>query len=659
MTAKTKPVTSTSFAAIAAGNEGGFGMIPTGPPPASAIKMSVGSNNLPLKHNAPPSSGQNKKKEDLSNLVPPLMPVATVGNGSMEGKDYSPFKTFKVPGAFGNWGSEQKMDQHQGGFKGFAAPSSSSSNLDDQLAKAPGYRQSGGSPNSSLASWNTAPPMVSSGLQPIVGPPSSIHLPPPASSAPGYKKTVTQTVTSVTQQVGVSESSGQLYSTQERCNSAPGTPVSPLVPAPIGPPCGSNHVNSTGPGDRVVKNNGSPGSEPEWFRGPSGLGNTLRSMTPDGDLDRGWGGPLRNDELESSRRHGTGSYGHNSPAKAPGAPIPDLFGRTGNAVHSKVDPTTGLATESLLSAATQLSNLSVNNYDMMVTTTTPPSIPLPSASLAPGIPLPEQAQPPQMPGPPGCPPSIPSSFNRFGLGAGGPRFTAPTQATTAIFSQPPAMSVQSSQMPKGLNPNAPDFNRGGLYNSFRGAAPHRLQPGPIPPQPPKAGNAFGYNIGAGVIGNNFGQVGQGVGNNFQNILTNQGINAYLSTLNLGGNNLNPPPIGHGDHMRDPMSGLAGLADLNLGGRTLSEITDMLGPDAVLGYNPVNNINEMEPKFSSRPIGAERQRTGPSPIGQLGHSIAPGGGLGPVQSRKVDPFGVWDLPPSYSDNLSTANLTNDS
>merc|ERR1712121_600009 len=44
MTAKTgKPVTSTSFAAIAAGNDN-FGMIPTGPPPASAMKTSTSSN---------------------------------------------------------------------------------------------------------------------------------------------------------------------------------------------------------------------------------------------------------------------------------------------------------------------------------------------------------------------------------------------------------------------------------------------------------------------------------------------------------------------------------------------------------------------------------------------------------------------------------------
>merc|ERR1719270_69458 len=113
----------------------------------------------------------------------------------------------------------------------------------------------------------------------------------------------------------------------------------------------------------------------------------MRSITPDGDL--GWG-VLRTDDLEpGARRHGTGSYGHNSPAKAPGAPLPDLFGR---GMNNKVDPTTGLATENLLSAAAQLSSLS-NNYDLL--TSTPCSMPV---TMAPGIPLPDN----------------PTSFSGFG-----------------------------------------------------------------------------------------------------------------------------------------------------------------------------------------------------------------------------------------------------
>jgi len=663
MTAKTKPVTSTSFAAIAAGNEGGFGMIPTGPPPASAIKASTSGTNTQAKLNsgAMQVSSHSKKKEDNNMSVPPLMPVSSASNNSsLDSKDYSPFKTFnKTPGGFGNWGAGDQKSEQYNQFKGFTVTCTSSVQAnEDQLSKAPGYRQAGGSPISSVgsvSSWSAQQVVTTN--QGVVAPSNQAP-----NAAPGYKKTNPPVMTSVNQQQQSTDPS-QLYPTQERCNSAPGTPVSPLIPSPIAPPSGSSQTGSGGggPGDRGMKTNSSPGSEPDWFRGPGGaIGSGLRSMTPDADLDRGWGGVLgREEHLDTARRQGTGSYGHNSPAKAPGAPIPDLFGRTG--VHGKVDPTTGLATENLLSAAAQLSNLSTN-YDMMATSSAPGNhAGIPNVSLAPGIPMPDQQQPP----------SVPSSFsaaaaaagfNRFGLGAPGPRFTAPTQAnTTAIFSQPPAMSVQSSGLPKGLNPNAPDFNRGGLYNNIRGNIPPRVQQNI---QQQKLGNSFGYNNFGGV-NNSFGQSGIG-GNNFQNILTNQGINAYLSTLNLGGSNMAPAPPVLGDPMRDlggtmrdPMSGLTGgLADLNLGGRTLSELTDMLGPEAVPGYNPAPgvNINDLEPKFS-RPIGAERQRTGPSP--GLGHSMVPGAGMGPVQSRKVDPFGVWDLPPSYTDNLGTQNLTNES
>jgi len=592
MTAKTgKPVTSTSFAAIAAGNDN-FGMIPTGPPPASAMKTSSSCS----KPAAQLTLGKVAGKKDEG--VPPLMPTSTASN--TDSKDYSPFKTFKMPGSFVNWGND-KSEQ----FKGFPNPVPNAQTNSEDQSKAPGYRssQSGlGSPGSSgsvssVSSW--------SGTNV-----SSQSVAPPNSVAPGFKKTVTTT----------SESTSQLYPTQERCNSAPGTPVSPLVPSPIAPP--SNSMNNKN------NNNSSPGSEPDWFRPPGQLGSNLRSMTPDGDLDRGWGG-IRNEDIESHRRHGTGSYGHNSPAKAPGAPLPDLFGR---GMNNKVDPTTGLATENLLSAAAQLSSLS-NNYDLL--TSTPCSMPV---TMAPGIPLPDN----------------PTSFSGFGSNgrfgpplSGGPRFTQPSQAnTTAIFSQPP-MSVPSAGLPKGLNPNAPDFNRGGLYGNIRGTlgrAPQNMG------QQPKLGTNFGaYNNFGGSNFNNFNNQG---GGNFQNILTNQGINAYLSTL--GGGNMAPGPGPTAPPTLD-MSALAGLADLNLSGRTLSELTDMLGPEAVPGY-PASSISDIEPKFS-RPIGAER-RTGPSPHGQ---SMAPGAGMGNMgpQARKVDPFGVWDLPPSYSDNLTTNLAANDS
>lgn len=218
------------------------------------------------------------------------------------------------------------------------------------------------------------------------------------------------------------------------------------------------------------------------------------------------------------------------------------------------------------------------------------------------------------------------------------------------------MSVPSTGLPKGLNPNAPDFNRGGMYNHSRG---NIARPQGMPQQKiaPPAGSGFASYNNFGT--NSFLQPQQSA--NSQNILINQGINAYLSSLNLGApmGPTQPPVLGDMG-----MSGLAGLAEMSLGGRTLSELTDMLGPEAVPGYNPssMGNMNDEMPSMGSmnslsslislrnagpigRPIGAERQRLGPSPLGA---------GMGP-QARKVDPFGVWDLPPSYSDNMS-ANLT---
>jgi len=369
--------------------------------------------------------------------------------------------------------------------------------------------------------------------------------------------------------------------------------------------------------------------------------------TPDGDLDRGWGG-LREDLGAGCQqaRQGTGSYGHNSPAKAPGAPIPELFGR-------KLEAGSGMQEQNLLTAAAQLSNLGGGGYGDLLTSTATSlgqaSIPLPDPSSA--LPLSSSF----------------SAFGRFGAGAnsGGPggalgpqpRFTSPgvPNTTGLVFSQPPTMSVPSAGLPKGLNPNAPDFNRGGMYNQIRG--------GPRQGLPPQQQQKLAGAPGSGGFGyNNFGinssfQAPQQQANS-QNILINQGINAYLSSINAIGGGMGPTPPAMGDM---GMSGLAGLAEMSLGGRTLSELQDMLGPEAVPGYNP-SSMDSISGEMSGmsigsslgslrnagpigRPIGAERQRLGPSPLGA---------GMGP-QARKVDPFGVWDLPPSYSGDMST-NLT---
>jgi len=592
MTSKTKPatVTSTSFAAIAAHATSSpgdlLGMIPTGPPPGSAVKQ----QQKPV---VPQPMGKSGKKED----VQPLMQSGPAGPGD---KDYSPFKMFNkmsgnVIGSFGGWGVDKADDYNINKNFNMTVSTTVSSTQSEQAgadacpSKAPGYRSglpAAGSPGStgsqsSVSSWSGSN-TTQSASQP--------------SAAPGYKKPP--------------EPTGQLYPQQERCNSAPGTPVSPLVPSPIGPPSGASNSKPT---------NSSPGSEPDWFRAP-GHGPSLRSMTPDGDLDRGWGA-ARNEENDGPRRPGTGSYGHSSPAKAPGAPIPELF--SNRAINKPMDPTTGLATENLLNAAAQLSNLA-GNYDLMN------SGPVSSASvsLAPGIPIQD----------------LPTSYTAFGSNPGfgghrmppGPRFTAPinTTGTTPIFSQQQSMT---SSLAKGLNPNASGFQPGGVYGgTVRGSIGNRA-PGMAGAPGPKYGSQFPT-----YATNNF-------GNNFQNILTNQGINAYLNQLGVGGGStgLGPsaPVLGP-----DISSLNSGLTELSMAGRSLSEMADMLGNDGGATYP--SYMGEMEPKFS-RPIGAERTRT----MGPLGPSIPPLPPTNMSTNRKVDPFAVWEMPPSYNDGTGAGpNLT---
>jgi hypothetical protein len=135
------------------------------------------------------------------------------------------------------------------------------------------------------------------------------------------------------------------------------------------------------------------------------------------------------------------------------------------------------------------------------------------------------------------------------------------------------------------------------------------------------------------------------GNNFQNILTNQGINAYLSQLGGGTTTLGPAAPAAPVLDVNPLN--TGLTDLSLAGRSLSEMADMLGSDAVTGYP--SYMGDMEPKFS-RPIGAERQRTTGPTVPPLPTNMS--------TNRKVDPFAVWEMPPSYNDGSGSGpNLTN--
>ena len=173
MSSKTKPVTSTSFAAIAAGNDNNFGIIPTGPPPVKANMTSSKAGSLTG------LSGGGKRKEEGGSGAP-LMPTSQPSSAE---KDFSPFKTFKMPGNIVNWGAGEKMET----FKGFTAPLGPGA---EDMSKAPGWRN------------------------------SSNNLSPPAGPAP---------VAAVSKPTPVSaDSTSPLYPTQERCNSAPGE----IPPAP-------------------------------------------------------------------------------------------------------------------------------------------------------------------------------------------------------------------------------------------------------------------------------------------------------------------------------------------------------------------------------------------------------------------------------------------
>ena len=641
-TAKSKPVTSSSFAEIAAGKDG-IGMIHTGPQPATSGPAAA------LKQAAVVSKQQQvggkavKKEELLSASVIGGGIAAAPGVGSQlptDPKDFSPFKTFNNLSQGFGWNSASADN----GPKGFATNSNGqiqSSGLtasQPDVSKAPGYRSGGvgGTSSPSLigaaeagGNWSGSSGQLAQAVTSAGGAGQAVT---------AFGRTIGSGASDQQQSSGGSSNNnnpGQLYPTQERCNSAPGTPVSPLGgsgggsgPSPIAPPVTGGVLNKQQP--TVGSDSPVPAvsDTATWFRPPGAIGGGgMRSITPDGDLDRRdrWGGGI--DDADVPR---AGSY-HNSPAKAPGAPLPDLFGRT-NLNKPVVEPLPGLTAENLLNAAAQLSSVS-NNYDSLIGGGQS-QVPGANVSMAPGIPMPDMA------------------FSRMGPVMS--RFTAPpTMSNTTTFSAPlPPLSSAAlkhqQQQPTGLNPNAPDFAQGGLYNT--GGLRHNMPPrvgggGQLMNGPSKMSNAFtGF-------GNQFGAPGApsvtgGGINNFQNILTNQGINAYLSQMSGaahfgggGGTGGPPPPVP--SHMPTALDLVnSGLADLNLSGKTLSELTDILGgPESPFPSNP---LPPDEPKFS-RPIGAERRTGGPSPIGM---GVAPGGG----GVRKPDPYTVWELPPSYTDNL---------
>jgi hypothetical protein len=711
--AKTKPVTSASFAAIAAAGSDAAGFSGAAAAaaviglPSSAAAAATGKPAPltalvgPGKLGAVPSAtaavtaaaGAPKKREDgatgppaglAGTAITPLPATSLVDSSN----DFSPFKSFSsMSGAqgFGWGGPAAAVATTMAGPKGFATAASQ-----PDLSKAPGYNRGllpasnspvlGPTSNSAgglgVGAWSSSSGVIiSSPLTTIASTSSAFRKPSGDSSLTAGSSST----------AGATSSGGGLYPAQERCNSAPGTPVSPLIPSPIAPPptqlAGggssskpSNNSNTTSPviGEPGSSGTGSSSSNNNDWRSShhhlhqplpnhqhrSGSSSLLRSLTPDADFVGGGGSSgswLHADESESAgvvgraSRQGTGSYGHNSPAKSAAnvssaSPImpPDLFSGGSN------KPLDSVAAANLQNMAAQLSSLPGNQFDMLTHHHTHHLPPLADLSVAAASTA-----------------SSYGSFNRFG---GGPsRFSAPPISSTGNITSTAASTVFGMQQQplmsglphKGLNPYATEFSHGSR------SLGNRMNSGPPPPMQQQqqlphhlqqnhkavSGNsAYPGSYG----GHHFGSSG-GM-NNFQtSILTNQGINAYLSQMSGGQQPQPPVPLDIG--------GLGvGLADLSLSGRTLSELTDILGggggsgvPDSqftagnlLVGDQPVL----MEPKgLFSRPIGAERRTAGPSPIGGGGGSLS-ATSVGRT-NKMVDPYAVWEFPPSYMENLNAA------
>jgi hypothetical protein len=203
-----------------------------------------------------------------------------------------------------------------------------------------------------------------------------------------------------------------------------------------------------------------------------------------------------------------------------------------------------------------------------------------------------------------------------------------SQSTLPPLTKPPPPTSSSSSSIK-LNPNAPDFLRiqtpGADYlraNSSRmpTAAPpsksfHQFGSSRFNPQgppPPPMGNLHGL---------------PGNPSSFQNILTNQGINAFLSQQQQ--QTFDFPAF-----------------DVNLSGRTLRELTEMLSVDPGANFPPpalppaptgflggVGGMSDAGAGKFSRPIGSERHNMRPPPPA----AATVGGGV-PTLAKNP-----WDLP----------------
>ena len=648
--AKQGPATkSTSFAAVAGGSASAsgpppvaatseppssYGMIAAGGPPKSqqpqqqqapgpnAQQQSGGGKNS---SKAPGSGGSGGKDAtgvsggDPKDYSPFKMPVqapaavpaaaanaaATSGRQETTGKDFSPFQF--------NWGAPTPGVGVMGGGASSDGPGLppvvGAADIGDQqqqsydISKAPGYRSSTASTSAAASGWGVPPGQPPQPIG-VVSPPSSNNKP-----------------------------SGDQYlgggSEQERCNSAPGTPISPpaVAPqvAPIGPPPPSSAAASS-------KSTMSPvGSEPDQYRSPSVTSNLLsgfqpgagRSMTPDGEIDlRGIGqiGAGRSGARPSSVT-GMENKAFGASLQQPPQPAPILppnsvssnaisssrapgFGAipsSSSVATSHVSSSSSLLQENVFNAASQLA--AFGDYTSSV----------------------GQGFQPHSAGAPGGPSA--SDFGGFSSGLmssaapGGNRFTSnpPPGPPPNIFPPPPQQQQQppAREYLHGSTPNSDYLRANRLGGGGSGGGPPSRN---APPQMADYGQ--------------FGGVGSGSNRNSTfdsyssstNILNNQSINSLLGgsdLLSISGRSLQElsQMIGGG-----PTSGGAGASGgmRGGGGAAANELSSALS-----NLSFANNDNSGGPSSRfSRPIGAERHRGG------AGGVYGPGGGSGAAGSSSM-------------------------
>ena len=369
----------------------------------------------------------------------------------------------------------------------------------------------------------------------------------------------------------------------ERSNSAPG---SPIMPSPIGPP----PVQMAPVTTSKLASTTSPGSEPDQYRTGSSLSSGIGLSPGSGTgLGNHLGGRSMTPDSDSMRTATT--------------TLPSTAGRSGSMTMDKND-IFGVRPASSGSAN---SNFVVNPENLLNA----------AAQMASAFP--------------------PSEMDYLGS-----RQFNDFSSTAARFNNPPTSASFLPPTSK-LNPNAPDFMRPSTSQDYR-MRNHQQQQNLLNKNNfnMMSGSSAGPPVGpppAPPPNNTFNRFSNS--NNLPNILTNQGINAYLqSQANIS---------------NSPSNIDLSAFDTNiLSGRSIKEINDLIagtagptlpppqptqgppppppqGPPAGQTFNYFN-----EPKFnSSRPIGSERSRL---------ESI--------IQKPSNSP---WDLSGLY-DNLGTAPIT---